>query len=899
MRKIIITAAIIMVTSAWAFAEQVGEYFHEDQNIGQAGKSAGGNTVSIMATKLPYAYYPSKKQMEVAIELGPELLKKSGTAPKSVDVRIISVKTGQQCATGVVSLDKKNRGQTVFEIPDLPDGEYAVEYVIGNHVERSPRTFKRIHFPFEKIAFGKTHEVYPPFEPVKVNENTVSVVGRTYTVNAAGLFDSVISLGRELLGAPMKLIAETADGKQVEWQKGDIKGRELYPDEALFETETQGSGIKVQSSVTVNEDGCAKIAMTLMPDTKKPVTVSRLYVDIALKDSEVPLFHYIADNGMRFNYGGRTPRGGKIEWYKEKWDANVPLRWRVVQAGNDDGVIWTSSDTRQHDNIFAKDHRPFVPYIWLGAEERGLAFFMENEKSFATNYKTPVQKIIRNGDRVIIRVEIFQKPETMNGPRTITFGLMASPGKPMEKDFRSRPFANCIGPVVCWGGWMCASKYPDNQDWSIVDKIQEIRKRGKITAEDQAWLDGKYKEVKARWPDRLMQDDPKAINWLQSVTKFAQRAPEGRNYSGIYFEEHATDTRLPEWEVFQDEWASAEFNRFRDKPANWGVFSPSYHDFVLYMANEWMKRGVSIYFDNTNPKRCYNERFGPAYRTPDGSLVYGISIFGQRDYYRRIYKLLCLWNANGVEYQIDSTLHVTNTQTLPFNTWATATLDLEQRSHTEDPGKVPAEVVIEKKGANDNLKLKGYQLPWPPDYTRTVTFGRQTGTIPLALDFVSGHLRHDAGKYTSEMLLRNWAMCRIHDIRSHQPWPKNALQVRQYDKVFTDFGYGKLDQVEHHNYWVEKPFVTVNDDRIKWMALTKIAKSEPFGLLLLQSYSRTETIIVPLVFPGAAALMDIETKEIILTQEGKAQIAMPANFATRMFLVAHNTDVFKTLPAPK
>ena len=913
----------------------------------------GGSAVSAMAPLLPYAYYPSRNQMEVAIELSPELLAKARggdaatPAPKEIRVRVLDIKSGNEVAVGTVPLDGQARGQAVFSVPDLPAGEYAVEYLIGKHLERSPKTFKRFHFPFEKTAFGQSHEVYPPFTPVQVAGRKVSVVDRTYTVNAQGLFDSVVSQGRELLAASMRLVAETADGKRIDWKtswlSSGVAGKVLYPDEAVFVCETRSEISNLKSQITIQEDGCAKVEMTLTPDPRNlnpppstprppPVVLSRLWLEIPLKDAEVPLFHYSADNGMRFNYAGRTPRGGKIEWYSEAWDGWVPLRWRVAEPGPDDGVIWTSADTRQHGNTERWDHRPFVPYLWLGAEERGLAFFMENEKGFTTDYRTPLQKVIRQGNQVIIRVEIFQQPVALTAPRTITFGLMASPGKPMEKTFRARPFASGVGPVSCWGGWQCSSKYPDNRDWSIVDKIQEIRRRGKMTKEDDAWFDAKSAEVTARWPDRHLHHDPKSQSWLWLTKHFAQRAAEqGAPHSGIYFEEHATDPLLPEWEVFQDEWASAEFNRFRDKPANWGVFSPSYHNFVLYMANEWMQRGVSLYFDNTNPKRCYSERFGPAYRTPAGSLVYGISLFAQREYYRRICKLRSAWNQRGGEYPIDFTLHITNTQTLPFNTWATATLDLEQRAYTEDPEKVPAEVETGKKGEASKAKPQGYQLPWSPDYTRTVTFGRQVGAIPLGLDFVSGHGRHESNDYTPEMMLRDWAMRRIHDIRPGVMYTKSAAQAREFEKTLLEFGYGKPEQVEHHNYWGEKPFVTISDDRIKWLALTRCQLSgvrcqeaktaagpvlkpetrnpkppsspptplpEPrtlnpdtfTGLHLLQSYSRTDAVTVTVAFPGAATLTDVQTNECIAAPGGKALIAMPANFATRLFRVGCTPD---------
>ncbi|MCM8757361.1 MAG: LamG domain-containing protein, partial [Candidatus Omnitrophica bacterium] len=114
----------------------------------------GSKKISLLANQLPFAYYPSRNQMEVAVELTPELKEKAGLKPeeslKEVIVRVIALAGGKLMATGRVQLDKSGRGQEVFAVPDFPDGQYAVEYEIGQYHYRSPKTFKRIHFPFEQ-----------------------------------------------------------------------------------------------------------------------------------------------------------------------------------------------------------------------------------------------------------------------------------------------------------------------------------------------------------------------------------------------------------------------------------------------------------------------------------------------------------------------------------------------------------------------------------------------------------------------------------------------------------------------------------------------------------------------------------------------------------------------------
>jgi len=883
-------AVLLSFTGSVSFAEETCDYFREDQNI-PTGK---------VATSLPFAYYPSVNKMEVAMQLTDELVRKAGTpTPREARVLVRDKAAGRKVVEGAVPLDAQGRGRALFDVPDLSDGEYRVEYVIGKHTVVSPKTFKRVHFPFEKTQYGDDHRVYPPFTPVRVSGAAVEVVVRRYTLNGFCLFDSVQSLGRELLASAVTLVGTTTDGKPIAWSKGSVAGKAAHEDEAVFQGVVASPQLRVESEASIGEDGCTNVTLRFLPGADK-TPIRSLKLVVPLKDKEAPLFHYIADNAMRFNYAGKTPRGGTIQWYREPWDHWVPYRWKVETPGSDDGVLITAADPRQHHNEKTGDHRPVLPYIWLGAERRGLAVFLESDEGFITgheypgkrrrepaHYVAPLNRVVRRGDTVAIELDIFRGPCTLDAPREITLGFMASPGKPMEKEFRTRQFASGVGGVVCWGGWLCGSKYPTNHDWSIVDKIQEIRSKAsrepgwvEMWPEDAEWFKQKSQEVARLWPGREVYG---TSDWLTTHLHFVKSArapwPQRRQRSGTYFEEHAHDVLTPEWEVFQDEWASVEFNRFQHKPGNWGVFAPSYHDFALCMANEWLKRGVSLYFDNCNPKRCYNTRFGPAYYAEDGTLRYGTCIFSQRRYYRRIYKLVRKWNDAGVPYPVDFTVHMTSTAALPLNTWATATLDFEQRFRTAGPG-VPAEPGV------PDPKGEGYQLPWPADYLRAVTFGRQCGTIPLTLDFASGHSRHPSGSFSPELLLRNWTMSRIHDIRVPYLWVKPAHLARKAEAALQDFGYGTNAVVEH-NYWAESPFVGVDDERVKWMALVKKQKdAKAFGLLLLQSYSRTDAVKTRVRFPEAGVLVDVLSGKRIPVKENVADVDMPSNYGSRLFTVA-------------
>ena len=886
----------ILVAAQAAYGAKQGDFYHEDRN---APMESTGH-ISPLADKLPFAYYPSLNRMEVAMKLPDK-------PRQTARVIIKNHATGQQVAEGKVPLNDAGEGQSLFDVPDFPDGEYAIDYHIGDQIIPATQTFKRIHFPFEGTTLGITHEVFPPFTPVKVSGRKVSIVGRTYTLNGLGLFDKVETLGRDILARPMRLVMLDAAGKEVAWRRTDVKGKVLFDDEAQFDTRAEGGGVTVASTVTVQEDGAARIRLTLAPKDGKPVDVAHLKIEIALKDAEAPLFHYVADNSMRFNYGGYLPRPEKdetVDWYLEPWDGWVTIRNRIIPSpgATDATPLWHTFNNKVWRDSGSPDYRDFVPYIWLGAEARGLAFFMESEKDcvlqdeknpaqwahhhLRQSTNAPLQRVYRKGGAVVLEADLFQRTVTLDAPHTFEFGLMASPGKPLDPEYRTRRIAWGLGPVVCWGGWLCASKYPTLRSWDVVDRIQSIRKARRFTDDDRAWLAQKAQDVAARWPGRQVHDN---WDWLKSVTYFSERADDDTNpwygSGGIYFEEHNSDVTDEEWHVFQDEWGNAEFARFQPKPPNWGVGVPSYQDFSLHTANEWMTRGVSLYFDNAFPKRAYTERFGCAWRHPsDGRLLYGTTLWEHRAYYRRIFKLMSHLNRQGQAYPLDFTLHMTNTQTLPLNTWATVTMDFEQCALEGNPADDPAETPAAAKRKDGTPR--GFQYPWPADYLRAVTLGQQTGTRALGLFFLTGYERHEDDSITQLIALREWGMRCVHDIAVHdiQTWQKYYARARAYDTILRDFGYGDYTRVRHHTYWTEKPFLKTSAPDVKWLALETLnpPRGDHKGMVLLQSYAKQKDTPITLTIPNAKTLTDTETGETIPLTNGTFTLTLQDIYATRM-----------------
>jgi hypothetical protein len=656
-------------------------------------------------------------------------------------------------------------------------------------------------------------------------------------MNGFGLWDRVETKGRDILAAPIALKLVTAAGEGA-WTKAEGKWRSAAPGLAVYEAEAVADPVAVRTVSSVEIDGCMKVEMELRPGPR-PAEIRQLWLEVPLKEAEAPLFHAIAD-GLRSNPAGRVPQG--------------------------DGVVWDGSKAAR-----SRDWRNlFVPFVWLGAEERGLAWFADNDKGWVTEKgqsRRPVVEIRREPGRVVLRACLVNTPVTLDAPRRLVFGLQATPTKPMPDGWRKRlPHIPGGLAVVPWGGLQCASQGPFQDDWRIVDKILECR-AGKPF--DKAWFEAYAKEhkpplVHGNW------------DWLNSVEHFAGRAKgvgPDRPLS-VYQEEMFAAAPRPEWVVFQDEWCGLEDAYARQAPAgvsldtgyafvgeNAGVtFGESYRDFGTFFANEWMRRGVSPYWDNVFPKLSTNYRTTDAYRTEDGHVQPALLLWAQREYHKRVWHAL-QENRKRRPEPLEWILHMTNTMVHPILTWGTADLDHEL----------------------------GNDKPFAPDWLRTETIGLQAGNYPLSLYAVTGdhnkafaELRKTKSKDEVDRRVERseWGMRMVHEIQHAGPLEKRVLE----------FGYGD-PAVVVHPYWVEKPALQVPNDDVKWIVLER--KDRQSLLAVFASWSEKDAEAAVTLVPGALGfdvsglkVADAETGEALPGgPKGPYAVRLPGPYGVRVIRV--------------
>ncbi|MHB8997739.1 MAG: glycoside hydrolase domain-containing protein [Armatimonadota bacterium] len=80
------------------------------------------------------------------------------------------------------------------------------------------------------------------------------------------------------------------------------------------------------------------------------------------------------------------------------------------------------------------DEKEFIPYAWLGDEQRGLSWFMESSANWRQGKDQPAMSIRREGEAVIIRLHLMSEPTKITKPITYTFGFEPTPVRPANPD---------------------------------------------------------------------------------------------------------------------------------------------------------------------------------------------------------------------------------------------------------------------------------------------------------------------------------------------------------------------------------------------------------------------------------------------------------------------------------
>ena len=435
-------------------------------------------------------------------------------------------------------------------------------------------------FEWENNSIGKDQIILPPFTPLAVEKNQVSNLTTIRKINALGLYDSLIADKRELLASPMTL-SLTVNGKKEVIRPRSVKincGKNGYEAKTTALCDTV-SGITLSTRGSMDYDGFHWVALEL--DAKKAVKIDKLTLSIPLKDAEVPFFHAVA-NELRTNPAGFLPKGNGLLWGGSK----LP---RKKHAGEE--VL----------------HPQMVPYLWLGADARGISFFMDSTFGCKISRTKDAVRIIRSNGVVTAEIDFINIPVNLDKKRTIEFGFHPTPVKPVVQELRNM-LNDCEGkyipgavkaqffmPDVAVNFASRWSKYPHNKDYSFTREFTDSLRNGSKFDSPQYLkkLSVHKKEIEKRllkFPggkERFERQQKQIQAFLKLYTNSKYR---GKSLPYCYFDHRLEFLGDSETDYYKSEWwnpaAQSYFAALRTTQ------TPSNLDYMVYYLDKMVEAGL-------------------------------------------------------------------------------------------------------------------------------------------------------------------------------------------------------------------------------------------------------------------------------------------------------------------
>jgi hypothetical protein len=547
---------------------------------------------------------------------------------------------------------------------------------------------------WKRTREGIPEAVPPPWVPIEVDGMLVRVWNREYHL-ADGAIDAIQTAGREVLASPAGLML---DG-QMPPVLNDWRLLSHTPLKAVFESGIEVDGHTVTQRATFEFDGFIRLDCTLPAG----ITLPPLALSLPMKP-DVAKYATTATQREKYYFAGAVRPGA-----------------------------WPASQ---------------VFHIWMGDEDRGLSLMLEGAKGWPTE-PDDTQLELNMGNRAhALRAHVSRTPTTLNAPLTLSFGIEATPVRPMPAGWRS--------------GWRLSPEVG-------TDPTPELATEYGATHAIIWWSE---RTDTPRWFAYPEPSDPDAFAKLiadfhrrgvkvliyENLTNVSPNVPEAVRYSGEWFPT-PTPVQLPA----PDQQPPPErWERVRLKHPDWT-------DFIVGSEARVIDRfGVDgWYFDCALPYE-----------------VDGIHpVFEYREACKRAYVALKKRNPDG-----DVITHMSSHYIAPALAFTDAMLPGEQFRWPLPHWQVE----------DDYTKVLSL------DYARTELTGRNLGVVPVFLPEFPG-----GGHRTERNSWHLAAFTRLHDINVWPIWT-DPRPFRALWRMQNTFGIGDSD-VAFLPYWDHPPAETDAD----------------------------------------------------------------------------------------
>jgi hypothetical protein len=361
--------------------------------------------------------------------------------------------------------------------------------------------------------------------------------------------------------------------------------------------------------------------------------------------------------------------------------------YRIGDVPAGEGRVWKCTDTARPVMIYGN----FLAMVWLGSDQRGLLYMMENNEGWQ-HAGEPDQEIIRQNGRVVLRLNVIQEPVTLTGQRTIRFGLLPTPMRKMVPGWRTLNTSFAQNFSLSW------------------------RSKGAYNA--------------SLTPHRYRPGLDMALRNTQNmITRF------GGNELAPHTERGSYQSISRNWEArgyFGPEWARNTWTR-------------SFQNHILAMMQDWIDRGglTGIYHDQFFPAPNPNSITGAAWVLPNGRTNLGYNLRKDRKLQQREHALFL---QNGIQPRIFC--HTTNGGQFAAYPWVSAVLDGEDNM-------IIANADYDWVDLYPPERMQAYGNPWPWGNTfywmRLIQRGDEKWQARQDRAFAGWNILHDCHSSNAKM----------------------------------------------------------------------------------------------------------------------------------------------------
>ncbi len=650
-----------------------------------AGNEAFTVPLAASSARLDYQIDPDTATAELRLDLG----------GADVDDGRVKVKLGVVATGGTLAADAVERpiaggrAAAAMPLPARTPGRYDIVATVLCDGRKAFDLRDELIIPNSDWwgnRIGAEDQVLPPWTPLKTSGTTVNCWGREYRFDGAPLPTQVVTAGAPVLARPMawKL---TGGGREATWDQASVRRLESSDTRATLAgsaTAHLGDETRVfRTRITAEYDGLVLCEVSCAgPET---LTADGLSLEIPVKPANALYRHRYSSS-----------------WNSVAVTGNVPAEAGVV------------------------DKTAFVPFAWLGDNDRGLFWFCESDQMWPNSKAENALELVREAEAVTIRLNLLATGQKLPADWKFVFGLQATPVKPIPKD---------------WRKW---------------------RLRGGGSSAVGA-------NVEILWPSPKGKDSLRAFGWPEAADpKTFQARIDDLHDKGLKIVPYLCLTFMtgdvPEWRYYRKWWEMGPADPSIPE-AGWhhafhqvSPVGKGYADYVMDKTKRFLEQyGIDgVYHDQTHPYTSNAIDSGVGY-LKDGQAYRTYPILGYRALYRRNYALV---------------------KSLPRETFTMAHMS----------GKVTIPILAYDDSYLDGEHFRGvvkdsYLDIMPLDYFRAEFIGRQWGLMPFFLpEFDAEHSK--LVEPTRGMM----GLLMIHDVSLWNIWC-NPEVVNEAYRALDEFGY--------------------------------------------------------------------------------------------------------------